>query len=145
MAKLITKKYKNNNMKSSAYGKTYARFVYTETLSIGAFSNHIAQHGSPYTRDIIQGVLMKACDCLVEIVKDSKKVQLGDLGTFYLSAETEGADTEGEFTADNVQKVHLRFLPNRSQSYPLDSVSLRKVTSFRDIDSLTKSSPEQEG
>lgn len=42
MAKLITKKYKNNNKSSAAYGRWYGRFVYTETLSTEEFAQHIS-------------------------------------------------------------------------------------------------------
>ena len=136
MAKLVTKKYQNTNKNSASYGKWYGRFVYTETISTEEFARHISEHGSPFDRATILGVLMSACDCLVELVKDSKRVRLGDLGTFYLSPETTGSETEEGFSDDNVRKVHLRFRPNRSRSYALDSVSLRNETSFVDIDKL---------
>lgn len=136
MAKLLTKKYQSTNQKSTTFGKWYGRIVHTETLSTEQFINHICSHGSPFDRATITGVLVAACDCLVELVLDSKKVRLGDLGTFYLSAETEPGDTAEEFTDDNVKKVHLRFLPNLKQSYPLDSVSMRGKASFADLNSL---------
>lgn len=53
MAKLITKKYKNNNKSSAAYGRWYGRFVYTETLSTEEFAQHISNHGSPFDRATI--------------------------------------------------------------------------------------------
>ena len=136
MAKLLTKKYQSTNQKSTTFGKWYGRIVHTETLSTEQFVNHICSHGSPFDRATITGVLVAACDCLVELVLDSKKVRLGDLGTFYLSAETEPGDTAEEFTDDNVKKVHWRFLPNLKQSYPLDSVSMRGKASFADLNSL---------
>lgn len=145
MAKLITKKYKNNNSKSRAYGKTYARILHTETLSTDEFANHIASHGSPFDRATIGGVLMAACDCLVELTKDSKKIRLGDLGTFYMSAETTGAEDADNFTAENIEGVHLRFLPNMKRSYALDSKSLRKIASFKDVDQLAGTSDDSEG
>ena len=136
MAKLLTKKYQSTNQKSTTFGKWYGRIVHTETLSTEQFVNHICSHGSPFDRATITGVLVAACDCLVELVLDSKKVRLGDWGTFYLSAETEPGDSAEEFTDDNVKKVHLRFLPNLKQSYPLDSVSMRGKASFADLNSL---------
>ncbi len=136
MAKLLTKKYQNNNSHSKAFGKIYGRFVYTETLTTDEFVNHIVKHGSPFDRSTIIGVLAVASDCLVELTLDSKRVRLGDLGTFYMSAETEGAEEEKDFTADNIKKVHLRFWPNQSQSYSLDSVSMRKASSFTNIEQL---------
>ena len=136
MAKLLTKKYKNNNSYSSAYGKYYGRIVHTETLTTDEFANHICSHGSPFDRATILGVLTAACDCLVELTLDSKRVRLGDLGTFYMSAETEGENKEEDFSADNIKKVHLRFWPNQKRSYALDSVSIRKMASFADLSEL---------
>ena len=139
MAKLLTKKYQYSaNSKLSAYGKYYGRIVHTETLTIDEFANHISKHGSPFDRSTITGVLMVACDCLVELTLDSKRVRLGDLGTFYMSAEAEGTEAIEDFSADNIKRVHLRFRPNRKQSYPLDSVSLRKKASFTDLSQLVE-------
>ena len=136
MAKLLTKKYQNTNKDSSAYGKYYGRIVHTETLTTDEFANHISSHGSPFDRATIVGVLAATCDCLVELTLDSKRVRLGDLGTFYMSAETEGEENEKDFSADNIKKVHLRFWPNQKKSYALDSVSLRKLASFTDLAGL---------
>ena len=136
MAKLLTKKYQNNNSNSKAFGKYYGRIVHTETLTTDEFANHISSHGSPFDRATIVGVLAATCDCLVELTLDSKRVRLGDLGTFYMSAETEGEENEKDFSADNIKKVHLRFWPNQKKSYALDSVSLRKLASFTDLAGL---------
>lgn len=143
MAKLLTKKYRNNNAESSTFGKIYGRIVHTETLTTDEFVNHISSHGSPFDRATILGVLAAACDCLVELTLDSKRVRLGDLGTFYMSAETAGAATADKFSADNIKKVHLRFWPNQKKSYALDSVSLRRLASFTDLSQLSESSSEE--
>ena len=136
MAKLITRKYTIQGEKAANKGKTYGRIVHTETLDTDMFASHIASHGSPFDRSTISGVLMAACDCLMELALDSKKIRLGDLGTFYMTAETEGEDVADDFSADNIKAVHLRFLPNLKHSYPLDSKSIRKKASFTDLESL---------
>lgn len=145
MAKLLTKKYQNNNTKSKAYARWYARFLYTETISTDEFVNHICSHGSPFDRGTIVGVLAAACDCLVELTLDSKRVRLGDLGTFYMSAETVGEENKEDFTADNIRKVHLRFWPNQKHSYALDSTSIRKLASFTDVAQLVEYSGSNSG
>lgn len=142
MAKLLTKKYQNKNMKSAAYNKWYGRILYTETISTDEFASHISSHGSPFDRATIVGVLTAACDCLVELTLDSKRVRLGDLGTFYMSAETSGEAKEEDFSADNIRRVHLRFWPNQKRSYALDSATIRKMASFTDIKQLSN---EQDG
>ena len=144
MGKMITKKYQNKNSKSLAFGKWYGRFVYTETLTFDEFINHICGHTSPFPRGVILGVVTLLIDCLVELTLDSKKVQFSDLGTFYASAETEGESEKDDFTAENVKKVHLRFLPNMKKSYPLDSKTLRSKTSILDIDVLNGTPKESD-
>ena len=137
MSKLITRRWQNGNRKSSAYGKHYQRVVITETLSTNQFAQHIASHGSPYTRDTIHGVLMAACDCLVELCMDSKAVRLSDLGIFKMSTHAEGAEQEKDATAEKVKRVELAFLPNQSREYNLSSTQLRKRASLMDIGQLT--------
>lgn len=143
MSVLITRKYKNNNRENNGYGKTYARIVHTETLTLNQFANHIRSHGSTFDRATIIGVMTAICDCLVELTLESKKISLGDLGTFYMSAGCEGADDETQFTDDNVKKVHLRFLPNLKKEYKLDSKSNRQKASLKDLSEMDGSKKTQ--
>lgn len=136
MSKLITRRYKNTNVGSLAYGKYYQRAVITEILTTDEFAEHIASHGSPYTRDTIQGVLMAACDCLVELCLDSKAVRLSDLGIFKPSIHSTGALSAEDATADKITRVELQFLPNQKKSYNLSSTQLRKKVSLVGVDQL---------
>ena len=139
MSKLITRRWQNGNTKSSAYQKYYQRVLLTETLTTNEFAAHIASHGSPYTRDIIQGVLMAACDCLVELCLDSKAVRLSDLGIFKMAVHAEGATKADDATADKVQRVQLQFLPNQTKAYNLSSKALSKKASVIGVDQLSDS------
>ena len=144
MAKLITRKYQNKNAKSPAYNKWYGRFVYTETMSFDEFISHICSHASAFDRGTIKGVLTNAVDCLVELVMDSKKIWLSDLGIFYASANSEGEPVEDDFSVNTVKKVHLRFLPNMKKSYALDSKSLREKASLRNIEDLLPKAKDED-
>ena len=77
---------KNKNAATSAYGKYYPEVDTRKTLSLRGFAQHLAEHGSIYTRDIVEGVLLKITDCLPELVAQGVPVQLGSLGTFYPTA-----------------------------------------------------------
>ena len=80
MAKIIYERYQNQNTYTSAYGKWYARVRYVETLNTRKLANHIADHGSIYTPDVVYGVLEKFRSCLVEQLLDSKKIKIDGLG-----------------------------------------------------------------
>nr|MCR5242371.1 hypothetical protein [Prevotella sp.] len=54
---------KNNNEKSDQFGKYYAELERKRTLSLKGLAKHIADHGSIFTRDVIEGVLSKLTQC----------------------------------------------------------------------------------
>ena len=130
MAKLLYKRVQNTNSHSTGYGKWYLKMVSTETLSFREFIDHVVSHGSTFDRGTVMGVMQQMLDCLVEQLLDSKKVRFGDLGTFYLTFNSDGEADYDKATEQNVKGVRLRFLPSQTKESPLDSRSLRKRASF---------------
>ena len=110
MAKIIYEVYKNQNEHNAAYGKYYARVKYLESMNTRKLSNHIAEHGSIYTPDVVYGVMEKFRSCLLEMLLNSKRVKIEGLGTFYATIECAkgGAVSKDKF---NVQK-HQYDKPN---------------------------------
>ena len=90
MARLRIKTYKNNNSKNNAYGKTYGRLVYVDTLDTSDLCRHMMKHGTIYTPDVVKGVVERFVMCFEELLLEGNKIKLDGLGTFYLSANTEG-------------------------------------------------------
>jgi len=122
----------NKNEDSRAYGKWYAELMDRESISTRALAKHIASHGSPYTEDMIIGILAALSRCIPEIVSEGTGVKLDGLGQFYPSLETTGAETPSKFSIqENVKGVHIRFLPDSSK---LDNMTSRE---FRDKCSLS--------
>ena len=73
---------------NSAY---FAQAVTLETLSLRDMAKHITSHGSPFTADVVIGVLEAFRSCLIEQRLDSKKVKVQGLRTFYVTiANKEG-------------------------------------------------------
>ena len=119
----------NKNDKSPAYGKYFPEVDVQKTLSLRGFAKHMTDHGSVYGRDLLEGVLIKITECLPELVSQGIPVQLGNLGTFYPTAEVKKnaavssiAEMEGLDPNDLVQAIHIRFLPDSSK---LDNISGR--------------------
>ena len=112
----------NKIVGSSAYGKYYPEVDQQKTLSLRGFAKHMTDHGSPYGRAIVEGVLMQITECLPELVAQGVPVQLGNLGTFYPTAEVakNGAvndipDMDGLNPNDIVKAIHIRFLPDATK------------------------------
>ena len=137
MAKLFYRMYQNTINNEKTNGKFYARLVHTETLGLEALAEHIAHHGTVYTEDVVLGVLKKFSSCLLEMLYDSKKVKVDGLGTFYLSAASTGADSVDEFSADNIKRIRVRFLPEQVKQ-KLSSTRLRSEVSLLNIANLTE-------
>ena len=88
----------------------YAKAQVNEVMSFRKFVQHIADHGG-YTRGKVRGVLSDMCTCLVEMLLEGKKVQLDELGDFWISLSSEGAESCEKFTADNIKAVNIVFTP----------------------------------
>ena len=88
----------------------YAKAQVNEVLSFRKFVQHIADHGG-YTRGKVKGVLSDMCTCLVEMLLEGKKVQLDELGDFWISLSSDGAESCEKFTASNIKAVNIVFTP----------------------------------
>ena len=147
MAKIIYEVYQNQNEHNAAFGKWYGRVKYLESLNTRKLSNHIAEHGSIYTPDIVYGVMEKFRSCLLEMLLNSKKVKIEGLGTFYTTLECEkgGAVTKDKFNIlKNVKGLHIRFLPEQEQEQNISSREFLKQAEFINIDSFLPKEEEEE-
>ncbi len=147
MAKIIYEVYQNQNEHSSAFGKWYARVKNLESLNTRKLSNHIAEHGSIYTPDVVYGVMEKFRSCLVEMLLNSKKVKIEGLGTFYTTLECQkgGALTKDKFNIlKDVKGLHIRFLPEQEQENNISSRQFLKQAEFINVERLLKKEEEEE-
>ena len=146
MAKIIYEVYQNQNEHSSAFGKWYGRVKYLESLNTRKLANHISEHGSIYTPDVVYGVLEKFRSCLLEMLLNSKKVKIEGLGTFYTTLECKkgGALTKDKFNiSSNIDGLHIRFLPEQEQEQNISSRQFLKQAEFINVDSLLKKEDEE--
>ena len=117
----------------------YATAVSLETMSLRDMAKHIASHGSPYTVDVVVGVLEAFRSCCIEQLLESKKVKVEGLGTFYVTiANKEGG--EKDITKFNIATMatglRLRFLPETTTEENLSSKEFLKKASFVDVADL---------
>ena len=83
--------------------KWYATAVTEREVDFEGFVSHISDHGSPYSRGTIHGVLMDALDHLQELILDGKSVRLSDLGLFSIGMTSKAEDTKEKVTAASVR------------------------------------------
>ena len=143
MAKLFYKKYVNKNSESNAYGKIYARLVPMGTMETDDICDHIAEHGTIYTSDIVKGVIEKFVNCFEELLLQGYKLKLNGLGTFKLAVNTTGADDDeaNPFTpAANIKSVRVRFLGDQGKRSDYATRVLTRKAAWQDIETFGKDS-----
>ena len=145
MAKILYEVKQNQNSFSAAFGKWFAQIKTLETLNTRKLANHISEHGSIYTPDVVYGVLEKFRSCLLEMLLNSKKVKIEGLGTFYCTLENQknGALEKEEFNVNkHIKGLHIRFLPEQTTEEDISSRQFLKQAEFINIDSLLKKEEE---
>jgi len=145
MAKILYEVKQNQNSYSAAFGKWYAQIKNLETLNTRKLAQHISEHGSIYTPDVVYGVLEKFRSCLLEMLLNSKKVKIEGLGTFYCTLENQknGALEKEEFNVNkHIKGLHIRFLPEQTTEEDISSRQFLKQAEFINIDSLLKKEEE---
>lgn len=133
MAKIFYLLKQNNTKNSKINGKWFARSKTTETLNTRKMANHIAEHGSIYTPDVVFGVLEKFRSCLLEMLLNSKRVKIDGLGIFFTTLENEpgGALKKEDFSpAKNLKALHIRFLPDQEAETNISSREFIKKAEF---------------
>ena len=146
MAKIIYEVKQNKNTFSAAFGKWYAQIKNLETLNTRKLANHISEHGSIYTPDVVYGVLEKFRSCLLEMLLNSKKVKIEGLGTFYCTLENQkkGALKKEDFNVNkHLKALHIRFLPEQAAEENISSREFLKKAEFINIDSLLLKEEEE--
>ena len=139
MAKILYEVKQNQNAYNAAYGKWYAQIKSLETLNTRKLAQHISEHGSIYTPDVVYGVLEKFRSCLLEMLLNSKKVKIEGLGTFYCTLENKkkGAPNKEDYNVrEHISGLHIRFLPESTTEENISSREFLKKAEFILIDSL---------
>ena len=130
----------NKIKESKSFGKWYGRVATTKTMTYQELCRHMSEHNSVYGEDVCLGVANKLQNCMLEQLLEGKKVQFGELGVFYLSVKSTGADKEEDFNLGvNIQGLYLCFAPSRTDVNNLSSKMLKKKASFINLKDMVES------
>lgn len=76
------------------------------------------------------GDIMGSLGAFLEIIelqlRQGREVELGDLGTFYLTLNSEGAETPGDLTVGYIIGARIRFRPGKRLKKMTKSLDFRK-------------------
>ena len=92
--------------------KTFPVAQYAQNLSMNDMAQHMASHGSKYHKGDIISVATQLVDCIREQLLLGNRVNLGDLGTFYVSLKAKAANNAEEFSTSLIKDVNVRWSPS---------------------------------
>ena len=90
--------------------KWYAQIASPEPLMIDKLAELIAQNCT-LTRHDILACLSAFQEQLINALQEGKSVRLADLGSFRVTMHSVGSPTEDAFTASNINRLSIRFVP----------------------------------
>jgi len=108
----LYKLVKNANEKmTEAFGKWYARPVYTGTLDLNGIAELIQRNSTAKKSDAL-AVLTEMVEVISDALKASQRVKIDGFGTFKIGMSSKGADDVKKFNiAENLKGVHVLFQP----------------------------------
>lgn len=117
---------------ASIYGRTKKKLVYAtaqrrQTVTTRDIARHLATHQSPFSEGTIIGLLQDAQRCIMEHLMAGDRVNLDDLGAFYTSIASRGAESAEEFDESYIKSVNLRWMPTRQMTKAMQRVPLNRV------------------
>ena len=116
-----------NPMMPGEEKKAYAYLQSRSQFGIDEIADHMVSHGCNYDRADIVAIIMKLVSCPRELLSDGYRIQLGDLGSFHLTCNSEGAESLRAFTRSNIKSINVRFKPSNRFTLELGNITLHKV------------------
>ena len=121
--------------------KAYATMQHQKTITLQDLAQHIVEHGSPFSKGSIYGIIVDLTVCAAEALMEGNNVNLGDLGkiTTTISSEgtsaTEATETEPahtaqeNFTSANIIGINVNFQPGEELRNKLDKATFEPTIS----------------
>ena len=111
--------------------KFYAKLKSVDDVSFEELAEEISKVSS-----LNYGEVMGALGTFIVFIEiqlsHGRPVRLSTLGTFYLSLNSEGVDTEEELTSEAIKKAHIRFRPGKRLKKLTRNLDYVKVSETKD-------------
>ncbi|MBQ8969630.1 MAG: DNA-binding protein [Bacteroidaceae bacterium] len=115
--------------------RVYPIAQYQDLLDLKELAGHVAAHGSPFSKGTIMGILTDTVACIRENLLLGHKIQLGDMGAFFVTLSSEGAESADTFTPSLITGVNVRWAASDEFKSLLGEASFRQVAT-REIQAL---------
>lgn len=109
------KKVQSNMRGNSSFGKWYGKAVVSDVVDVDTLSSNIGNRCTVTKPDIV-AVISALVDEMKAQLQMGNRVVLDGFGSFKVGMSTKPAETAKEFTANNVKRLRVLFLPTTNQT-----------------------------
>lgn len=109
------KKVQSNMRGNSSFGKWYGKAVVSDVVDVDLLSSNIGNRCTVTKPDIV-AVISALVDEMKAQLQMGNRVVLDGFGSFKVGMSTKPAETAKEFTANNVKRLRVLFLPTTNQT-----------------------------
>lgn len=109
------KKVQSNMRGNSSFGKWYGKAVVSDVVDVDILSSNIGNRCTVTKPDIV-AVISALVDEMKAQLQMGNRVVLDGFGSFKVGMSTKPAETAKEFTANNVKRLRVLFLPTTNQT-----------------------------
>ena len=95
---------KNHEEEKRVYASTQSNHM----MDLDDVSEHISEHNSVYSPDVVAGVTKKLVSCMKELLLIGNRIQVSDLGVCSLQIENVGWQNLPDNLADYNPSIHVR-------------------------------------
>ena len=107
MKKINYELYRNNNRKSSAYGKVFARMKHAGTVDIDGLCRRACERHTLLGCPEMKWAVSRMVAEITRLLTEGYKVKLDDLCILSLGIDSRGAESEESFRPSDIMSVHL--------------------------------------
>jgi predicted histone-like DNA-binding protein len=107
-------------------GKYYAEIVNRYEISFEQFLNEITDMSTVTVGDTYN-VMQTSIHLLKKHLQEGRAVRLGDMGTFYLTVNSEGKDSIDDVDAKSIVQANIRYRPSVKLKEILNRLSFQKT------------------
>lgn len=122
--------------------RAYATAQVSEVVPLDRFAQHISEHHSKYGKGDIYCVLIEMVSCMREQLLLGNKIQLGDLGDFFITLNSYGAKDHESFTANNIKRVKVKWAVGDKFTNLLKDATFQEVGTRKEQAELLKTKKE---
>ena len=114
----------NNITQTTLY---YPKLQYQGQMSTNDFCQHLADHGSVYSKGDYLAMISNAAACIKELALEGYRINMGDFGVFYIAISSEGAETYSDFSVDLIKSAKVATRTSSAFADVLEDCNFAKV------------------